>query len=115
MPDLGPADRQTPAVVSLSRSRRHTITCQLPGYQPASAALGLRASGWLWGDIVCLAPIGFLMDAASGGANGIEPGKSELTLQPDPREVGMDSARLMGRCSRNTLPARMMRPISTSS
>jgi hypothetical protein len=87
---------RTPAVVSLARAHRHSITCRLPGYQPARAALGLRASAWLWGDIVCLGPIGLLIDAASGGANRIDPEQVRLTLRPNPRGVAIDSATAYG-------------------
>ena len=87
---------KTPAVVSLARTRRHIITCRLAGYQPASATLGLRASNWLWGDIVCGGPIGLLIDAATGGANVIDPAQVQVALHPNPRDVTIDSATAYG-------------------
>jgi hypothetical protein len=87
---------KTPAVIPLKRTRKHSIVCQLPGYQPARAVLDLRTSSWLWGDLVCLPPIGLLIDAASGAANKIVPGQVLLTLQPAARQDGMDSAAAYG-------------------
>ncbi len=70
----------TPCVLNLKRNISHTITIEKKGYEPSSASLGHRASGWIAGNLFLGGPIGLLVDFATGGAYTLDPDIVNINL-----------------------------------
>jgi uncharacterized protein YceK len=72
----------TPMVAKLKRRGAHTVSLELPGYEPFGATLTSSISGWVWGDIGFGGLIGLTVDAIDGAVDKLEPEAISATLLP---------------------------------
>lgn len=71
---------ETPLKVELPRKQDHMIKVVKEGYDPASATLTSKASGWFLGNLLLGGPIGMLVDAGGGGAYELSQDDVQLNL-----------------------------------
>lgn len=70
---------ETPTVVTLDRDTNYTVACKKPGYEPTTAFLSGRLSGWVFLDLLVF-PV--LIDYETGSAFTLNPETVDLTLAP---------------------------------
>lgn len=70
----------TPMVARLSRKRAHALTVELDGYQPYTATLTRKSSGWVWGNLVFGGLIGLAVDVVGGGMYRLTPNQVQTQL-----------------------------------
>ncbi len=72
----------TPATFDLKRKRDYIFSISKPGYKTESAKLERVFSGAVAGNIICGGPIGWGVDALTGGQWRLVPENLHVTLRP---------------------------------
>ncbi|MEW5796660.1 MAG: hypothetical protein AB1772_09925 [Candidatus Zixiibacteriota bacterium] len=81
-PEIG--DYTTPTSVQLSRKHSYTFTFSKEGYKPATAHVRASAKfGYIFLDVFFTGLVGVVVDAATGGWNGLKPENVFATLEKE--------------------------------
>jgi hypothetical protein len=80
----GIGEYTTPASVSLSRKNSYELTFEKDGYRPAKAHIKASAKfGYIVLDVLFTGLIGVVVDAVTGGWNGLTPENVIVTLEKE--------------------------------
>ena len=70
----------TPVTFKMSRKENHTVTLNLPGYEPATVPVTRDVSGWFFGNILIGGLVGIAVDAIDGGMYNLKPSEVQSQL-----------------------------------
>jgi len=85
-PEIG--DYTTPTSVQLSRKHSYTFTFSKEGYNPATAHVRTSAKfGYIFLDVFFTGLVGVVVDAATGGWNGLKPETIIVTLEKEDMSI----------------------------
>jgi hypothetical protein len=84
----GIGEYTTPCSVSLSRKNSYDLTFTKEGYKPVSAYINASVKfGYVLLDVLLTGLVGVIVDAATGGWNGLKPDFISVTLEKEDRNA----------------------------